>query len=388
MAEPFKHRLDAALVRTLGDHLRRAWRRFPRDRFEREALAGLDALALKARVDHLAGVLATVLPPSFAAAAEVLERSLRPARADTDLGALQPGPDGLAGWAIWPLTEFVARHGLAAPERALRCLHALTQRFTAEFALRPFVLAHPDLVFATLRRWVDDPSAHVRRLCSEGTRPRLPWGMRLAPLVADPSPALPLLERLQDDASDYVRRSVANHLNDIAKDHPELVADWLDRHLPAAPPPRRALLRHASRTLVKRGHPRVLAAWGVDRPLRGTATLVVAPRRAAIGAAVQLTATLQSSARRPQRLAVDYVVHHVKAGGEAKPRVWKGWTLELGPGERRELHKRHSLRPVTTRRDHPGRHAVDLVVNGRVVARSAFDLRGPKGPVGGARAVD
>jgi 3-methyladenine DNA glycosylase AlkC len=107
--------------------------------------------------------------------------------------------------------------------RALRCLHALTQRFTAEFAIRPFIVQHPQRTLATLQRWVHDPSAHVRRLVSEGSRPRLPWGLRLQALVRDPSPTLPLLRALQDDPSAYVRRSVANHLNDIAKDHPALV---------------------------------------------------------------------------------------------------------------------------------------------------------------------
>ncbi len=115
-------------------------------------------------------------------------------------------------------------------------LHAITQRFTAEWAIRPFIVAHPALCFATLERWVDDPSVHVRRLVSEGSRPRLPWGLQLKSLIADPTPTLPLLEALQDDASEYVRRSVANHLNDIAKDHPQLIAQWLERHLPGASP--------------------------------------------------------------------------------------------------------------------------------------------------------
>ena len=373
--EPFKHRFGADLVRTVGAHLRRAWPRFPQADFERQALAGLDVLELKARVDHVATALQATLPARFPDAADVLEHSLAPPRADTDLSALVPGPNGLAGWAVWALGEFVARQGLAAPERALRCLHALTQRFTAEFAIRPFVLAHPELSFATLRRWTTDDSAHVRRLVSEGSRPRLPWGIRLQPLVVDPRPTLPLLEALQDDPSDYVRRSVANHLNDIGKDHPDLFAAWLERHLPDAPAARRALLKHASRTAIKRGEPRVLAAWGLDRPLRGAATLRITPRAAAVGDTIELAVTLRSTAARAQRLVVDYVVHRVTASGGTSPKVWKGWSLTLAPREVRELSKRHSLKPVTTRRDHPGRHAVDVLVNGRVVARGAFVLR-------------
>ncbi len=375
MAEPFKNLIDADLVRVTGVHLRRTWRRFPRQEFERRALDGLAALELKARVAHVASALQATLPPAFDTAAEVLERSLAPARMDSDLSALRPGPDGLAGWAVWPLCAFVERHGLEQPERALRCLHALTQRHTAEYAIRPFLLQHPGLTFATLQHWVADPSPHVRRLVSEGSRPRLPWGVQLPPLIADPSPTLPLLVALQDDDSDYVRRSVANHLNDIAKDHPALVAEWLERHLPGASPSRRSLLKHASRTLIKRGDARVLTAWGLGSALRGAATLSITPRRAVVGGEVVLTVTLQSTATRAQQLVVDYAVHHVKANGATSSKVWKGWTLTLAARERRELVRRHSLRPVSTRRDHPGRHAVDLRVNGRVVAQAAFDLR-------------
>ena len=373
MAEPFKNLVDARLVRTAADHLVRAWPDFPTRRFVRQATTGLDELELKARVLHVREALAAALPDRFSAAADVLVRSLAPSRTDTDLSALQPGPDGLAGWIVWPMSEFVAAHGMRAPKRALAALRELTQRHTAEYAIRPFIVQHRELAFATLASWVDHRNPHVRRLVSEGLRPRLPWGIRLHELVEDPTPSLPLLERLQDDTSEYVRRSVANHLNDIAKDHPGVVADWLDRHLPAASDERRALLRHASRTLIKQGDRRVLSAWGLGQELRGEAALAIEPAKVRVGGAVSIKVTLRSSARSAQRLAVDYVVHHVRKRGTSA-KTWKGWQLELAAGELRTLDKRHSLRPVTTRRDRPGHHAVDLVVNGRVVASGAFEL--------------
>ncbi len=375
MAEPFKHRIDAALVAAAARHLRRSWRAFPARRFQRLATAGLDALELKARAVHVAAALAATLPDDFARACDVLEASLAPARRDDALDVLVTTDDGLAGWIVWPMGELVARRGLAHPERALRALHALTQRWTAEYAIRPFVVAHEALTLRTLRAWVADPSAHVRRLVSEGSRPRLPWGIRLQRFVADPTPTLPLLRALQDDASAYVRRSVANHLNDVAKDHPALVAEWLERHLPDASVERRALLRHASRTLIKRGDRRVLAAWGAGAPLRGSAELEIAPPRARVGGLVELRATLRSTARTVQRLLVDYVVHHRRAAGATSAKVWKGWSLELAPREQRTLRKRHSLRPVTTRRDRPGPHDVELLANGRPIARASFALR-------------
>ena len=374
MAEPFKNLIDRRLLETAGAQLQRAWAKFPRAEFVRLATDGLDRLELKARVLQVAAALEATLPADFERAAAVLERSLAKATDSAELKGLVAGEHGLAGWIIWPLGEFVARRGLPHPERALDCLRELTQRLTAEFAIRPFLVEHEQLTLRTLRQWCRDPSPHVRRLCSEGSRPRLPWGLRLQRFCQDPQPTLPILAALQDDPSEYVRRSVANHLNDIAKDHPQVIASWLGEHLPAAGPQRRALLKHACRTLIKKGDRAVLAAWGLDRPLRGAAELAIAPARAKVGGAVELAVTLRSTAKQPQKLVVDYVVHRVRKDGSTAPKVWKGWTLELGAGETRELVRRHSLQKVTTRTDHPGRHAVELLVNGVVVASGAFEL--------------
>jgi len=375
MAEAFKDWINPRLLRTMARHLSVVHAEFPRARFVEIACAGLSDLELKARVVHVADALAQSLPRAFGEAATVLERSLAPERSDADLSKLVPCDQGLAGWAVWPMTEFIARHGLAQPKRALQALHALTKRNTAEYAVRPFVIEHRALTMATFQRWSRDRSPHVRRLVSEGLRPRLPWGIQLKHLIDDPSPALPLLARLQDDDSEYVRRSVANHLNDIAKDHPVCVAEWLEQYLPGASKERRKMLRHASRTLIKRGDRRVLKAWGLAKALRGAATLAIQPTKIVVGESVTLCAELHSNTRQPQQLMVDYVVHHVKKGGVISKKTWKGWQFVLQPGEQRSLRKRHSLRAVTTRRDYPGRHQIDLVVNGKVVASSAFDLR-------------
>ncbi len=271
--------------------------------------------------------------------------------------------------------EYVARHGMDHVPRALACLHALTQRFSAEFAIRPFIQRHPEATLRTLEMWVHDPSAHVRRLVSEGSRPRLPWGLRLQTLVVDPAPTLPLLRALQDDPSAYVRRSVANHLNDIAKDHPDLVASWVREHLADATPERLALLRHASRTLIKAGHGATLAAWGLGQSLRGKASLTLAASAVRIGETLGLQVRLVSTHSAPQPLVIDYAVHHVRANGERSPKVFKGWKLTLAPGEERDLAKQHSLRPVTTRRLYPGTHRLEVRVNGRTVAGADFALR-------------
>tara|TARA_R110002020_G_scaffold36874_19_gene110765 strand:- start:2466 stop:3593 length:1128 start_codon:yes stop_codon:yes gene_type:complete len=373
MPEPFKNLINAGLVHACGDHLQRHWRYFDRRGFERRALDGLDALEMKARAMQVADALEATLPDDFDRAAGIIEAALAPATPTDDL-AFQTTDAGLAGWIGWPLGEYLARRGQAEPGRALLALRELTQRFTSEFAVRPFLVNHFDLTLAHLQHWSSDPNPHVRRWTSEGSRPRLPWGLQIKSLIVDPSPTLPLLHALQDDPSPYVRRSVANHLNDIAKDHPGLVADWLEQHLPKAPPERVALLRHASRTLVKRGDRRVLKAWGLGGRFRGKAMLALAPKRVAVGDSLKLVATLASSAKGKQALAIDYVVHHVRANGSSSPKVFKGWSLVLAPGDTRRLERTHSLRPISTRRYYPGLHRVELQVNGTVVAEAAFTL--------------
>ncbi len=380
MAEPFKNLVNRETVAEAARHLSRAWPRFDRARFETLAGAGLEKLELKARVLHLAAALAQTLPADFAHACDVIEAALAPPvpldadgePAEQDATARTAG---LSGIIIWSLGEFVASRGLDYTSRSLACLHALTQRSTAEFAIRPFLQRDPEAVFRTLAKWVRDPSAHVRRLVSEGSRPRLPWGLRLQSLVTDPAPTLPLLRALQDDPSAYVRRSVANHLNDIAKDHPDLVASWVRDHLVGAAPERVALLRHASRTLIKAGHPATLEAWGLDHSLHGKAVLSLSARTVAIGGSLGLTVRLTSTAAAPQSLVIDYAVHHVRANGGRTPKVFKGWKLVLAPGEKRSLALQHSLRPVTTRRLYPGPHRIDLLVNGQNIAGRDFVLR-------------
>jgi 3-methyladenine DNA glycosylase AlkC len=382
MAEPFKEFLNAALVRHAARHLQALDPRFRASRFERAVVSHLPSLELKARALCIADALAEHLPADFGDATDLLTRALAsaPANADAVMGdaALATSREGLSGWILWPVGEYVSRRGVEEPERALAFLHAMTQRFTAEFAIRPLIVAHEALVLEHLRQWVHDPSEHVRRLVSEGTRPRLPWGLQLKRFIADPSPCVPLLEHLVNDSSEYVRRSVANHLNDIAKDHPDRVVAFVTRHLPDASPERRALLRHASRTLIKQGHAAVLDAWGHGTPFRGQAELSLAPRRLALGQAVMLEVQLTSTSRAPQELVVDYVVHHVKANGETSPKVFKGWRLTLAPGETRVLTRKHNVKPITTRRYYAGRHEIALQINGRDVARDAFTLSLPR----------
>jgi len=381
MADALKHLINADTVHWVGEHLQRVWPGFPRPHFDKLALDNLESLPFKARADRLAEALGTTLPDDFQRAADLLDATLRPVvppqpqnDPDDQTGGQPSDMDGLSGWALWGVGTYVARHGLEHPERALATLHGLTQRFTAEFAIRPFILKHPERVWPVLARWVDDPSAHVRRLVSEGTRPRLPWGLRLQPLVADPRPSLPLLQALQDDPTGYVRRSVANHLNDIAKDHPGLVVDWLRAHRPGASVERERLLRHASRTLIKAGHTDALAVWGLGEAFIGDVQWSVSPCQVRVGARVALSARLQSRAARPQAVALDYVVHHARPSGRAAVKVFKGTVLQVDANDAASWQREHALKATSTRALYPGPHRIELQLNGQRVAEAWVDV--------------
>ena len=244
-------------------------------------------------------------------------------------------------------------------------------RFSAEFSVRPFFRDHTDLTLETAMDWSGDANLHVRRLASEGSRPRLPWGILLETFVRDPSPLIPLLTRLRDDPEDFVRRSVANNLNDIAKDHPDLVADLAADWLEGAGAARRKLVRHACRTLIKDGHAGALAAFGYAPPKLRDIRLKV-PSKVRLGGVLDIV--FEATSETGQQLHVDYILHFMRANGRLSPKVFKWTDVMAKPGEKLRLTKAHPYRIVTTRKDYPGQQKLSVQINGQVVAEAGFEL--------------
>lgn len=373
--EPFKNIFSPGLVMILARHLARHVPGLDADMFCAPIVAKLAPLELKARAQLIADHLHAALPGDSANRAAVLRAILHPDRLDH---ADQPSDDrGLCGWAILPLTMVVGQHGVADFDRGMALMREMTMRFSAEFGIRHFLLADQARALAIMAGWLDDPNRHVRRLVSEGSRPRLPWAMRLPALMADPGPALPLLERLRDDPEPYVRRSVANHLNDIAKDHPRRVAALLADWARDGGKDRMALLRHAARGLIKAGDADALAVFGHGMARIAPAVPVLSTTRLQMGDTLAFDVALTSLSDAPQSLSVDYVLHYRKATGMLSPKVFKGARLMLNPGETRTLRRRHSFRDVTTRRHYPGDHALSLRINGQDSDRVVFMLLPP-----------
>ena len=370
MADALKTFFSPALVRQLADSIVAVHPRFPATAFIRDATRGLDLLELVARARHLAEALHKHLPSEYPEAIEILIRSLGVEHASDELEGA-----GMAPFFYLPHTIFVANYGLDHFDLSMRAQHEITRRFTCEFSIRAFLERYPEKTLAVLRRWATDPNPHVRRLVSEGTRPRLPWATRVSWLEAEPERVLPLLELLRDDTASLVRRSVANHLNDLGKTQPELVCDIAARWLDGATPERRALIAHALRSLVKRGNRRALTLLGFGATAQVALTDVeFAPKRVRIGQKTRVTFTVTSTAARAQTLAIDLTVHFVKASGKASPKVFKVSTVTLGNAESVTFSKLVSLAVHTTRTPQRGRHAVHALINGKDFPLGAFEV--------------
>ncbi|TXT36956.1 MAG: putative DNA alkylation repair enzyme [Comamonadaceae bacterium] len=368
MAEPLKNQYGADVPRAIAAMIAAVHPAFNSAGFVREVLDGYDRLELMPRGKKMTRALRAYLPDDYSRAVAILLDSLdQPHGRDPGLS--------LASFLYLPHTQFVAEYGLAHFELSMRAQHALTQRFTAEFSIRPFLLHHPEATLAQLMAWTADPSAHVRRLVSEGTRPRLPWAPRLRQFQADPTPVLALLERLKDDPELYVRRSVANNLNDIGKDHPEVLAHTAQAWLQDATAERSWIVGHALRSAVKRGETAALAVLGFGQNAQVVVEQVqISPERACIGGVMTMAFQLRNPLSQPQTVLVDLAVHYVKASGQARAKVFKLKTLELAPGQTVSLSKKLSLAQMSTRTHYPGLHQVNVVLNGQAQALGVFEL--------------
>ena len=353
----------------------------------RAAAQGVDGLSLRARSDFVSAALIADLPDDYGTVAAIFRRAL--------------DEPGFTGWMIWPVTETVTTLALAADAAAsvepgaststesnptasartafddgLELLAELTPRLTGEFAIRRFLEADLDRALAIIQNWTTHPNEHVRRLASEGTRAFLPWAIRARALLAHPHSTTPILTALRSDESEYVRRSVANHLNDLGRQSPELATTLARSWMADADAHTQWVVRHGLRVLIKKAYPPALALLGFDEvsvtvgdPVLDVATVTMP---GSLGFEFDITNTGETAAR----LAVDYLVYYVKANGTLAPKVFKLTTTTVPAGETVRMRKRHAFHPMTTRVHYPGAHALELQINGQRYARTSFELAG------------
>lgn len=363
-----KDGLGRAAIKRIGNSLAQVIPQFNARAFQKDAERGLDELELKARVHHLIEVLHRHYDLPF----KTLSKHLQTLPEVWDRGS---AADNKAGFAAWPVIDYVAVHGLQHPKEALQTLEKLTPLFSAEFAIRPFIQQHTALTYSTLLKWCEHPSEHVRRLASEGSRPRLPWGMHLPQFIRDPEPLAAILEKLKADDSLYVRRSVANNLNDISKDNPDwmiaLCRQWLDdKHEDTD-----WIVKHALRSLVKAGDTRVFPLLGfAPKPSVTVSDITLDKKKIAVGDTLAFNCQL-TGGKQSQNLVVDYLIYFMKSNGKVAPKVFKLKNITLAPKEVLTIAKQHSFKPITTRRYYAGAHQLAIQVNGKEVARTDFTLQ-------------
>jgi 3-methyladenine DNA glycosylase AlkC len=332
-------------------------------RFDRQGFLGLvldphwEARELKDRMHHVTRCLHQTLPSDFPTALDILKEIA----------------SCLHGFLPFVCSDYVECYGLEHWDLSMPALAFFTQFGSSEFAVRPFIVRDPARAMAILALWANDPNHHIRRLASEGCRPTLPWGMALPMLQKDPGPILPILEKLKDDESVYVRKSVANNLNAISKDHPDLALDIAGRwygHSPRTD----WIVRHALRTLLKAGNQRALALLGVAQQGRVRVDELTLDRASVpIGEWLHYHLTLRVEGEEPCQVRLELAVHYVKARGQLSRKVFKIREDTFAPGSY-VIKRRFSFADCSTRQHYPGRHDLTIVVNGVEAARASVDL--------------
>lgn len=335
-------------------------------RYVQEVMAKFPELELMARIKHMALCLDAQLPEDFSAASAVILAALPP--------PLDPtlSDDDFGDFIMAPLGAYVVMRGLDKPDIALPLLKELTKRFSVEFDIRHFLNAHKDATMQAMLDWAQDENYHIRRLASEGTRPVLPWGVKVGLALDEP---IVLLDELHKDRARFVTRSVANHLNDITKKDPDLVLNTLARWRAAGKQAAAELdwmERHALRTLVKKGHQGALERLGY-RAAPAISVEMGFSQAVEIGQVGALEIAIEAS--RDERLMVDYVIEFVKANGARRPKVFKLKKLDIKAGERVVLAKNHRfLKGATTFTHFAGVQMIYMQINGQKFGEQEFAL--------------
>lgn len=377
MVEPFKNFFSIAVIEKMAAILSDQTSLFDPSRFIDIASIEHDTNELKQRTQQIQTALKATLPNEMDQLAPILLAALGP-EAPIDGGVTSNDREGLNGFAIMPVCDLVAEIGIDNWPKAAALFEELTKRFSAEFAVRPFLENDPEGTLATFHRWAQSDNAHVRRLASEGCRPLLPWGIRLHAFVKDPTPLLPILDALKDDPTEYVRRSVANNLNDIAKNQPDLVAEIAAKWMQGADKNRQRLVRHACRTLIKQGHAPTLAALGYKPILLDEVQVDILTPHVDFGTALEFAFTLRPNVSGACPYILDFAIHFKKANGELAPKVFKLNTGVARAGTAIQGTKRVPLKPITTRKFYPGDHKLELFLNGQSLGSHSFELRMPQ----------
>lgn len=360
----FKNMINESVAKEIAAAILKADPKFNSKKFLK-LTTELKPLELKDRVKLITKHLHANLPPEYLKSLKIIVTAME--------------KSSLSGFSLWPFSEYISQFGLDHFDESLKAMYVLTQKFTAEFAVRPFLLKDHKKVLKQFDKWATDKNVHIRRWVSEGSRPLLPWGQKIPLFVMDPTHTLLLLDKLKFDDELYVRKSVANHLNDISKNQPQVVIEILRLWQKGASESDLVKLnwitRHALRTLIKKGHPGALKLMGVEGKADvKISELTLNKKKFKLNDSLEFSFHIKSTSKSSQKLIVDYAIDFMKANGKKGKKVFKLKTIELEGGEELFITKKHSLKPITTMKFYKGEHHLYLQVNGHILKEISWLL--------------
>ncbi len=321
------------------------------------------ARELKARARHTARVMRLFMPDNFEEAARLIADTIdRLMREETK-----------AGIEFMFFPDYIELYGLERFDTSTHAMEAITRFISCEFAVRPFLLKYDQRMIEKMHEWSLHEDYRVRRLASEGTRPRLPWAMAVPALKKDPTRVLPLLENLRNDPSEWVRKSVANHLNDISKDHPDM-ALAIARAWRGVGKETDAIVKHACRTLLKQGHPEILEYYGLQSKDLVVSNVMIQNPTLKIGDDLHFSFTIQNTAPTPQTIRLEYGIYYLRQNGQHNKKVFKISERQLAPEETIHITKKQSFRIITTRKFYLGQQHLSVIANGQEQAKLHFEI--------------
>ncbi|MCD7973096.1 MAG: DNA alkylation repair protein [Candidatus Azobacteroides sp.] len=309
----------------------------------------------KERMRHTTLTIHSFLPESFKEAAELLIKLTE---------ELQKRELGENNSPYMFIPDYIEVYGLDHYQISIHALEKITQFISCEFAVRPFIIKYDGTMIEQMIRWSKHPHPMVRRLASEGTRPRLPWAMAFSNFKKDPTPILPVLENLKNDPDECVRRSVANNLNDISKDHPELIIE-IARNWHGNSKETDKIIKHACRTLLKKGNPEILKLYNLNDNAVEVQNIVVQEKTVLLGNELCFSFEVENKEDKEQLIRIEYAIYFLKSNGKLSPKVFKISERTFTPSEKRTITRKHSFKPITTRTFYEGKHKVAVIVNGK-----------------------
>ncbi len=324
-----------------------------------------DKMELKARYHHIAVCMANFLPEDYHSAIKFIVSQLEALKTEgINVGSYE--------YLFYP--DFIETYGQEHFDASLEAMEQITAYISCEFAIRPFLKKHQKKVMSWLLQLSKHSHPNVRRFSSEGCRPKLPWGGINYSLVEDPSPILPILENLKSDDSLFVRKSVANNLNDISKDHPDLVLK-IARQWKNYSTHTNWIIKHGCRTLLKDGHPEamLLFDYAASQHFELSGFQINTPK-VILGKELHFSYHIQNTSKQNCKLRLEYGIYFLKANGKLNRKVFKISEKELGPNESFEVNRKHVLKPMTTRTYYEGQHKLSVIINGNEIEESDFHL--------------